>query len=122
MGDRGQVHIVDTGVWLYTHWGATELPDTVRSALAKKWRWDDPEYLARIIFCKMMKGEEGEETGFGIGTDQHGDVDRVVRIDCEHSEVAIVENAEYPSVEKITTWSGTFEEFVKSTTGWKEND
>ena len=113
MGDRGQVHIVDTGVWLYTHWGASELPDTVRSALAKKWRWDDPEYLARIIFCKMLKGEEGEETGYGIGTNQHGDVDRVVRIDCEHDEVAIVESS-------ATTWSGTFSEFIESTVGWKD--
>jgi hypothetical protein len=87
MGDRAQVHIKDEGVYLYTHWGASKLVDTVKAALAKKWRWDDSEYLARIIFCEMVKGSEMDETGFGIGTSQHEDVFFVVEIDCENQTV-----------------------------------
>jgi hypothetical protein len=69
MGDRGNVKVVQydgNGVYLYTHWGGSVLPFIVRDALAKRWRWDDPAYLARIIFCEMVKGQENEETGYGI--------------------------------------------------------
>jgi hypothetical protein len=69
MGDRRNVIINDSagaGVALYSHWGGTELPEVVKRALAKRWRWDDSAYLARIIFCEMVKGSEAEETGFGI--------------------------------------------------------
>ena len=61
MGDRGTVEI--HGVYLYTHWGASDLIDVVREALAKKWRWDDESYLARIIFDTMLDGSHGTETG-----------------------------------------------------------
>jgi len=70
MGDRGNVRIkYDDGnsVYLYTHWGGTELSQMVARALDRgRKRWDDPSYLARIIFCEMVKGYEMEETGFGI--------------------------------------------------------
>lgn len=69
MGDRANVFVKESGVNLYTHWGGSELPMKVRDALAKKWRWDDPVYLTRIIFCEMVKGHEREETGFGISTE-----------------------------------------------------
>ena len=89
MGDRGQVHIVDTGVWLYTHWDGSELPDTVALALAMKERWDDEEYLARIIFDEMIGDQQGGSTGFGIGTKQHGDVATVVAVNCKNQEVIV---------------------------------
>ncbi len=69
MGDRGQVKI--TGVYLYTHWGATELIKDIKKALGRKQRWDDQEYLARIIFDVMIGNEQGKETGFGISNEQH---------------------------------------------------
>jgi hypothetical protein len=89
MGDRGQVHIKDEGVYLYTHWGATELIDKVKSALSKRVRWDDAEYLARIIFSEMVRGFEDGTTGFGIGTSKHGDVWRVISIDCSKQQITI---------------------------------
>jgi len=89
MGDRAQVLIKDTGVFLYTHWDGTELIKTVKRALAKRQRWDDPEYLARIIFDEMVGENQGKETGFGIGTEQHEDVWRVITIDCEEKTVKI---------------------------------
>ena len=72
MGDRANVLVkdgqTDSGVYLYTHWEGTELPKILRDALAKKWRWQDVAYLTRIIFCEMVKGSEGEETGYGISS------------------------------------------------------
>ena len=72
MGDRANVNVKgsddDTGVFLYTHWGGTELPNTLKRALAKKWRWEDDQYLARIIFDEMIGNNKGGETGFGISS------------------------------------------------------
>jgi len=61
----------------------------VKRALSKGWRWDDPEYLTRIIFCEMIKGSEDREAGFGIGTSQHGDVYKVVIINCLEKTVEL---------------------------------
>ena len=68
MGDRVNVQIVDGGkrVNLYSHWGGSDMPETVRVALAKRQRWTDGAYLARIIFCTMIAGDVDGETGFGI--------------------------------------------------------
>lgn len=68
MGDRANVRIDGdcASVVFYTHWTGYQLPETVGAAIARKQRWDDMPYLARIIFCEMVKGHEGDETGFGI--------------------------------------------------------
>lgn len=70
MGNRANVLVrhnkADSGVYLYTHWSAPELPATLQAALARGLRWDDPPYLTRIIFDKMTERQQGNETGFGI--------------------------------------------------------
>ena len=63
MGDKGQVLIKDTGVYLYTYWGGSELQNLVRIALKRNVGWGDVEYLTRIIFDTMSAGEQGEGTG-----------------------------------------------------------
>jgi hypothetical protein len=78
MGDRAQVFIHNGGhaapVALYTHSAGGTLASTVARALARKQRWNDPEYLARIIFCEMVRGDEAGDVDFGIGTAQHFDL------------------------------------------------
>ena len=70
MGDRANVHVKDAGVLLYTHWGGTALPLTVQRALARgKGRWGDEAYLARIVFCEMVSGDEMGDTGYGISAE-----------------------------------------------------
>jgi len=64
MGDRGNIEV--DGVNLYGHWSGSELPRILQEALAKRWRWMDVGYLARIVFCRMVRGSEEVETGFGI--------------------------------------------------------
>jgi hypothetical protein len=93
MGDRAQVNVIgnvgkewNTDIWLYTHWGGRELPATVKDVIARGERWQDPEYLARMIFSSMTRGQEDSATGFGIGNSQHGDVYRVVTVDTDNLE------------------------------------
>ena len=69
MGDRGNICIryEDGGeIYFYTHWRGSAIKGILQSSLSKHWRWDDPPYLARIIFCDMIDGSEKEETGYGI--------------------------------------------------------
>jgi len=92
MGERAQILIEDTGVYLYTHWGGIEIIDLLRTALKRKQRWDDPEYFGRIIFCEMIKGEEKEETGYGIGTKIHSDLDHpLIIINCKEQIVTYLD-------------------------------
>lgn len=101
MGERGQIKINDTGVYLYTHWTGYTLKSILQKALNKKVRWDDAEYFTRILF-DVMTELEGEETGYGIGTSKHGDLGYpLLIVDTENQLVK----------EKKTTW--TFEEFIK---------
>ena len=77
MGDRGNI-IVD-GVYLYSHWTGSKLPETLKSALNRKLRWDDSSYLTRMIFCEMVKDDIDGEIGFGISkTKGDGGVDITV--------------------------------------------
>jgi hypothetical protein len=106
MGDRGQVHIKDEDVFLYTHSGASTLIKDVYMALSKQWRWDDPEYLARIIFDVMTKNNHDSETGFGIGGEIHEDVWLLIQIDCKNQKIKVIQH------KKIIS-NTSFDEFIK---------
>ena len=115
MRDRGQIKI--NGVYLYTHWNATKLIGDVQNALAKRWRWNDHEYLARIIFDEMKR--RGKilhkkydftaecdigETGYGIGIEQHGDIWRLIEITADNKVIVSDYNEE--------VFKGSFEDFL----------
>jgi hypothetical protein len=106
MGDRGQVRLVSEGspdIYLYTHWNASSLMEVVADALKRgKGRWNDDEYLNRIIFSEMIKDDVMSETSFGIGTSQHEDVWRVVTV---YHDTKFVEVTE---IDKV--WS--FDSFI----------
>lgn len=90
MGTRAQCKIKDTGVYLYQHCNGYDLMDKVVSAVngdVGKHRQDDPEYLTRIIFCNMIKDDVDGETGYGIGVEQHGDIEYLVTVDCEKKTI-----------------------------------
>lgn len=100
MGNRAQVQFIDENrneVWFYTHWTGHRLEQTVINAMRRgKGRHNDPEYLARIIFSEMIKDEVMDEVGYGIGFQQHGDVDKVVIVDCNLKTVTMYDGTEYP--------------------------
>jgi hypothetical protein len=56
-------------VVLYTHWGGTDLPIDVQTALKRNARWTDPAYLARLVFCQMIDSVDSE-TGYGISVNR----------------------------------------------------
>lgn len=96
MGDRAQVHIVANkdkeythDVWLYTHWGGTGLIEVVAHAISRGERWQDSEYLTRIIFSEMIERDIHGSMGYGIGNHQHGDVYRVITVDVDEQEITI---------------------------------
>lgn len=99
MGDRANVVVKDpygnkAEIFLYTHWGGSELPSDVQEALARKERWDDPSYLTRIVFCTMLHGDTEGETGFGISTSQPDNEYPYIVIDTEKQQVRFEREAD----------------------------
>lgn len=103
MGDRGNIQIKDAfakgdGVFLYSHWGGTELPKTLAYALDSpegRGRWDDRAYLARIIFDHMTRGSASPETGFGIDTAEMDPEHNTLVVDCSEKTVDGVPFADF---------------------------
>lgn len=99
MGDRANVYIHDgnrPGVYLYTHWDGTELPQLVNEALsthrAMNRRYDEA-YLTRIVMehILIVKDALGEETGYGISAEVQDGADRIVDIDTSYGgEVTLI--------------------------------
>jgi len=107
MGDRANVYVTyqdeEPGVYLYTHWRGSELPILVQNALKKKWRWDDPQYLTRIIFDSISEGYHDTETGFGISAFPGDGEDRVVNVFVKDQIISI----------RDEVW--TFKEYIELT-------
>lgn len=111
MGDRGNIKVTNDvqHVYLYTHWSGSDLPTTVQTALRKRQRWDDEQYLARILFCQLVRKDDWEgETGYGIGTVIGDGEDKVVEVDVGNQMVT----CNFPHFTKAYT----FEEFVAEST------
>lgn len=76
MGMRQNIALIFEGttgtIYVYSHWGGgptrrdSELHARLKKALARKERWDDEGYLARIIISEVIRDALDEETGYGI--------------------------------------------------------
>ena len=101
MGNRANVVIKSNEgtdqVCLYTHWGRDELPAVLRAALVRgKSRWTDAQYLSRIIFCEMTRGEQWEDTtGFGISQQLGDGADSVLTVDIDLQAVSINDDVSF---------------------------
>lgn len=104
MGDRANILVKydddDPGVYLYTHWGGSGLPEDLQYALGRKERWTDAPYLTRIIFCAMVRGNESGTTGYGISSCLTDGQERTLVVHCAKRMVF------------YEGWSCTFQEFV----------
>ena len=91
MGDRANVVIKngDSEVFLYTHWGGTELPEAVTAALRRGvQRWTDASYLARIVFCEMVSEDDWDGlTGYGISASIGDNSYPLIVLDTDKQEV-----------------------------------
>ena len=118
MGDRSQVCIKkrDSRVYLYSHWGGEDVYAQAAKAMKRApWRLHDAEYLARCIFCDMVRDDMDETTGFGIGTYIHGDVEHPVPVlDCGTQIVSWEFGGfhDYLPSEKAVYPEMTFAEFI----------
>lgn len=90
MGDRGNIAIQTDGkrVYLYGHHSGSEMPEIVRRALARQQRWDDPPYLARIIFCELVGDDKGA-TGYGISATIDDNEHPIIVVDTDKQTVTI---------------------------------
>jgi hypothetical protein len=79
MGCRGNIEIcqrdpgplsdgvLETSIFFYTHWTGDSVCQDLAQALDDgRSRWNDPDYLTRIIF-NQLQGDNRDLTGFGIG-------------------------------------------------------
>lgn len=108
MGDRASVVIQEDPsheVFLYTHWTGSSLPACVQQALARKQRWEDPSYLARIVFCTMIKGHESEETGYGISATLTGGSYPLIVLDMPKQQVRFEDEDTRRVIGKTYTFS-----------------
>lgn len=123
MGDGANIFFADsraengsfTGLYLYTHWGGESLPEVVQSGLKRgKRRWGD-SYLARILFCELIKDDVLGETGFGLSTVM-GDpgVHPIIRVDNTASRVSFHTDGDETDPNDTGTYSWTYEEFVSA--------
>lgn len=91
MGDRANVYVHEgnkPGVYLYTHWEGSELPQTVVRALQRgRGRWDDVQYLTRIIFGEMVGQDVYGTTGYGISAEVGDGDDRIVDVDTATQQI-----------------------------------
>ena len=118
MGDRANIVVVNHRhgsegqkpplVYLYTHWSGSELPEILRLALSRNLRWDDEQYLARIIFDQMTAGSQGEETGFGISAALRDNSYPLLVVDCAKQTVGLAMEGKEPDCYR--SWS--FQDYV----------
>jgi hypothetical protein len=105
MGDRSNIIIKRNNqpdMYFYSHWLGAELAVVLNRALARgKDRWDDPSYLARIIFCEMVEPDIMGETGFGLSTALEDNEYPFIEVYVDKNIVTIGNN----------TWS--FEDYVR---------
>jgi hypothetical protein len=112
----GQVEIKSMfgKIYLYTHSNAHSLVNNVHDALSELSRWDDPDYLSKMIFCRMVPQEEWEsDNGYGIGTQLYVDINLLVSLDTV-TQMITIQSLE----EKHEKYVMSFKEFV---TGYIKN-
>ena len=104
MGDRANIHVQEEGhegVYLYSHWGGSGLPVHLQNALNRgRDRWDDGQYLARIIFCQMVGTDMTGTSGLGITSSVWDNGYPIIEVDPDNQTVSIDDRS----------WS--FEEFI----------
>ncbi len=117
MGDRGNIVVKqskkkDDCIFLYTHWTGGDLPEILQKALARSNdRWEDPQYLTRIIFCDMVQGAERDTAGYGIGTCLADNEHTILLVDPLAKLVWYVDE----SLKPVRQLPFTFEQYCKAT-------
>jgi hypothetical protein len=108
--DSGQIEIISPygRVYLYTHNDAKSLLTIVHNTLSLKVRWDDPDYLSRMLFCEMIPEQFwSSNTGYGIGTQLYADVELLVSLNTAAQKITLSSGSH-----EFSNFSMGFEEFI----------
>lgn len=93
MGDRANIKFIEENggtLFFYTHWHGFEyMKEALRRALSLRERWDDDSYLARIIFCEVVKGADNKTTGFGLSTYETDNENPIIEVNAKNQTVTI---------------------------------
>lgn len=91
MGDRANIKFIDSQkgeIYFYTHWNGSNLSNVLKEALIRgESRWNDDQYLSRIIFSEMIKDDVLDTTGYGISTYLGDGADKVLIVDSNNQVV-----------------------------------
>lgn len=117
MGDRGNIVIKQNDrdqsapyLYFYTHWSGSDIPQIVQSALKRgKDRWDDEQYLARVVFCELVKDCAMDTDGYGISTYMGDNEHDFIVLDAKKQTVSVVKEGD-PGAGPKKSWS--FEDFL----------
>ncbi len=108
--NSGQVEIISPfgRVYLYTHDTARNLLSNVYNVLIEEKRWDDPDYLARMIFCEMIPQEFwNSDSGFGIGTQLYVDTELLISLDTVAQKITVSSG-----MHEFENFNMSFKEFI----------
>lgn len=111
MGDRGNIKILQgvalcptcgqhwqqgNAIYLYTHWGGSEVKQDLANALNRgRNRWDEEDSLARIIFCEILSHFQPraltDTRGLGISTREMDNEHPIPIVNCSNQTVTLGE-------------------------------
>jgi len=115
--NSGQIEIKSPygSVFLYTHDLGYNILHVIHNVLSKKVRWDDSDYLAKMLFCELVPSEFWESNkGFGIGTQMYIDIKLLVTVDIVLKKI-IITNFEKDNVISRSLYYD-FETFIEDFT------
>lgn len=113
MGDRANIVMrfenngKKSDIFFYGHWAGRDAPAAAQRALARKERWTDDQYLARLVwdsFCP--ESQHGKELGFGISPFIGDNSHDLTIVDIEAQRVIRASE----SMQEKNSW--TFEQFI----------
>ena len=124
MGDRGNIYFVDNkfdddtvykGMYLYTQYAGGDLWRICKDGLIRgENRWGDSQYLARILFCEMVRGIELETTGAGLGTEMGDNGHQIIRVNDLDQTVSFHQPGNERNVAEVGSMSWTYRQYVDS--------
>jgi hypothetical protein len=92
MGDRSNIVIKsgDQEIFLYGHWMGLEYINVLKKALERgKDRWQDPAYLARIVFCEMVRSDIDGSMSYGIWSSPIDNSYLYLVVDCDKQRIRL---------------------------------
>lgn len=106
MGDRANVAIIQRpyspherttndeiprAIWVYLHWGGSDLPENLRDALKfAQPRWSDEPYGTRILVDQLTSSERDQTTSAGLSLELQDNEYDVLVVDLSEQIVRVI--------------------------------